>query len=245
MGDPVVHFDLNGPDPELAAAFYSKLFDWHTRAVPGGYILIDTHAGTGINGGFSQVADQPPSSVFYVEVEDVQGALDKAESAGAKTVVPRTVIPDLVTYAVFLDPQGNAVGLVQGDQGDGGGPSAGGSPPVAWFELQCADPASAWALYRDLFGWDIEGHEGEFAYGEIDTGGGRGIRGGIGSSPDGQPHVNLYAMVDDLPGYLERAESLGGKAVVQPMEVDSTTSIAMIADPQGTTFGLYSRRDQR
>ena len=53
--------------------------------------------------------------------------------------------------------------------------------------------------------------------------------------------MNLYARVDDLPKYLERAESLGGKATLPPMDVGEGTSIAMFADPQGTWFGLYRR----
>ena len=76
-------------------------------------------------------------------------------------------------------------------------------------------------------------------HGAIDTGG-AGARGGIGSTPDGQPHVTIYALVDDLQKYLERAESLGGKTIMQPMQVDEHTHIAVFVDPQATTFGLYS-----
>jgi predicted enzyme related to lactoylglutathione lyase len=77
----------------------------------------------------------------------------------------------------------------------------------------------------------------------VDTGAGQGSAGGIGSSPDGNPHVNLYARVDDAKKYLKRAESLGGKAIMQPTEVGAGTTIAMLQDPQGTTFGLYVHRD--
>ena len=49
---------------------------------------------------------------FYVQVEDPQAALDKAESLGGKTVLPVMTIPDTVTLALFADPEGHVVGLV-------------------------------------------------------------------------------------------------------------------------------------
>jgi len=45
MGNPVTWFEINGPQPEQTAKFYAELFGWETQPVPGGYILIDTHAG--------------------------------------------------------------------------------------------------------------------------------------------------------------------------------------------------------
>jgi len=67
---------------------------------------------------------------------------------------------------------------------------------------------------------------------------GGGIGGGIGSRPDGGPHVNVYAHGDDLQKYLERAEALGGKTVMPRMDMEHI-SFAMLSDPQGSTFGLY------
>src|SRR5205807_10575027 len=97
----------------------------------------------------------------------------------------------------------------------------------------------AWEFYAGLFGWKIEGDPStQFVHGGVDTGG--GIRGGIGGSPDGLPHVALYASLGDLQTYLDRAQSLGGAATMPPMQVDEHTRIAMFTDPQGTSFGIYS-----
>jgi predicted enzyme related to lactoylglutathione lyase len=76
-------------------------------------------------------------------------------------------------------------------------------------------------------------------HGSFDTGGSVGARGGIGSSPDGEPRVDIYAAVDDLAKYLERAAGHGGTVVMPAMKVDDETEIAMFNDPQGGTFGLY------
>src|SRR3989442_284953 len=97
-------------------------------------------------------------------------------------------------------------------------------------------PKALWSFYRDRFGWEIhEGGTEQFLYGEVH---GEGIGGGIGSTPDGGPHVNVYAHVDDLHKYLERAETLGGKTVMPPRDMQDI-SFAMLADPQGSVFGLY------
>ncbi len=50
---------------------------------------------------------------FYVQVDDLDAYLKKAESLGGRTVVPPTEIPNMVTFAMFSDPDGNAVGLVK------------------------------------------------------------------------------------------------------------------------------------
>src|SRR5882672_10191121 len=72
MGNPVVHFEINGPDDELVAKYYSELFGWHIQQIPGmEYATIDTHGGAGINGGIGR-SEQAYSSIV-VETDDVQG----------------------------------------------------------------------------------------------------------------------------------------------------------------------------
>ena len=119
-----------------------------------------------------------------------------------------------------------------------GGVSKGDGSPVDWWEILGPDPKALWSFYRDLFGWEIEeGGTEESRYGQVSQ---EGTGGAIGSSPDGGPHVNLYARVDDLHKYLERAESLGGKTVMRAVpeltelalanggaDVDNCTAVAM------------------
>ena len=243
LGNPITWFEIIGPDPEKTAAFYAELFGWHTDAVEGGYITLDTHAGRGMNGGFTTPQGQAANrSIFYAEAADLQPLLDKAGSLGGRTVMPVTEIADIVTFAVFADPWGNHIGLMKGD-GSGSPVSAGDNPPIDWVEIGCAEPEKAWDFYRDLFGWTIEGdmsgEDGAPVHGSFDTGAPVGARGGIGSSPDGEARVDIYAAVDDLAKYLERAAGLGGSIVMPAMKVDEETEIAMFTDPRGGTFGLY------
>src|SRR5437588_7382578 len=248
MADPVVWFEVTGRDPEGAAKFYGELFGWHAQPIPDmDYLPVDTHAGRGINGGFGKSQEgQPPSVTFYAVVPDPQAALDKAESLGATTVMPVTEVPDIVTFAIFSDPQGAMVGILKGqvDQDEGAGPSPGDGAAVGWFEILVREPEKAWEFYGALFGWNVHRSEGgDMVYGEIHDEGGHGISGGIGATPDGQPHVNLYADVDDVQKFLEKAEALGASTLMPPMDVGEGTTIAMFGDPQGTWFGLYRRSE--
>lgn len=238
MGYPVVHFEINTSDGPSLATFYAELFGWHLETMPEmSYTVVDTH-GEGINGGIG-TSEQGQFVTFYVEVPDPQAALDKAETLGAKTVVPVTEIPNVVTFALFADPQGNTIGVVKGD-GSQAPETGGDNPGVGWFEVLGPDAKALWKFYRELFGWTIKEGGGEgFLYGEVDTGAGRGIPGGIGSGPQGEPHVTVYAGVPDVQAFLTKAESLGGKTARPVTDVGEGTTIAAINDPQGNVFGLF------
>ena len=115
MPNPVVHWEIQSKDPEKVQEFYSKLFNWHVDSNnPMNYGMVDTHSEEGINGGIGPSCGEPSRVIFYVQVEDLQAYLDKAESLGGKTVMPPTEIPDVVTIAIFSDPEGNTIGLVKG-----------------------------------------------------------------------------------------------------------------------------------
>jgi hypothetical protein len=95
------------PDDQPLITFYRQLFSWDLQAMPGGgYTLIDTRGGGGINGGIGKSQTGEPWSTFYIEADDLQAVLDRAESMGAKTAMPVTDFGGMVTIAMFTDPDG-------------------------------------------------------------------------------------------------------------------------------------------
>lgn len=120
MGNAVVHFEVNVRDTKRAREFYTTLFDWTIDTNnPIQYGMVTTGLATGIGGGISEPAiGAPPGATFYVQVEDVKAYLDKAVRLGGEVVVPETVIPDMVTFGMFADPEGNVIGMVKGPQSD-------------------------------------------------------------------------------------------------------------------------------
>jgi uncharacterized protein len=111
-GHPVVHWEINARDPKALHGFYAALFGWKINADnPMGYGLVTAGSG-GINGGIGP-AQGVPGVTFYVRVPDLDAALRKAADLGGSTVVPPTHIPNMVTFAVFTDPQGNRIGIIK------------------------------------------------------------------------------------------------------------------------------------
>jgi predicted enzyme related to lactoylglutathione lyase len=109
MGQPVVHFEIGCRDQAKTEAFFADLFGWSIqRAGPAS--LIDTGGG-GINGHITALGHEPHHYVtVYVQVDDLNASLRKAESLGGKTLVPPVEIPT-GTFAWFADPDGNGIGL--------------------------------------------------------------------------------------------------------------------------------------
>ena len=110
MGQPVVHFEIGCRDSGKTADFFAKMFGWQMQAM-GPATMIDTAAGSGIQGHISALGHEPHNyTIVYVQVDNVQGYLDKATGLGGKTLVPPVEIPT-GTFAWLADPEGNTVGL--------------------------------------------------------------------------------------------------------------------------------------
>lgn len=134
MGQPVVHFEIVGRDGERLKGFYSELFGWDAVGVEANpaYGRVDREEnlnaeGVGISGAISSVPDRSSSTwqgphrdegyeghvTFYVEVSDVEGALQEAERLGGKRMLGPDQIPNGPEIGAFTDPEGNMLGLVK------------------------------------------------------------------------------------------------------------------------------------
>ena len=124
MGQPVVHFEVTGNEPEKLRSFYGEMFDWEfdttSPVAPevseaGNYGFVDRYTagdGTGIRGGVGGGRDYRGHAIFYVAVPDVEAALQAAERLGGKRVLGPAKNPgnDLV-IGHFTDPEGNLIGV--------------------------------------------------------------------------------------------------------------------------------------
>jgi predicted enzyme related to lactoylglutathione lyase len=110
---------------------------------------------------------------------------------------------------------------------------------VKWFEVLGKDGPALRSFYGDLFGWQFNDAPGDMDYGMVDGGEG-GISGGVGTNPEGAGYATFYAEVDDVQAALDKAQSLGGRPVVGPMQVPNGPVVGMFADPEGHTVGVYA-----
>jgi predicted enzyme related to lactoylglutathione lyase len=115
--------------------------------------------------------------------------------------------------------------------------------PVVHFEILGKDGKKLQDFYRQLFGWKIDANN-PMQYGLVEPGIGgpeAGVGGGIAQAQDGKPMVTIYVQVVDLNESLAKAESLGGTAVMQPIDVPGGPTIAVFADPEGNVIGLIKQ----
>lgn len=119
MGYPVVHFEVIGKDAAALRTFYATAFGWKfdhpiEAANVQEYAVAHPEGGTGIDGGIGRAPDGYDGHVtFYIGVPDAAEALRTIESAGGKTMMAPQQVPGGPTIALFTDPEGHTVGLVQ------------------------------------------------------------------------------------------------------------------------------------
>jgi predicted enzyme related to lactoylglutathione lyase len=113
MAAPVVHFEITASNANTSKEFYSKLFDWSFQTHEGfDYHLVGPASDKSIGGGLGPVqGDQTPMLTVYIQVDDLQKYLDRAENLGGKTTLPPTPIPGVGSCAMFTDPDGLIIGL--------------------------------------------------------------------------------------------------------------------------------------
>ena len=111
MPNPVVHFEIGCTDRARTQKFFTDLFGWKIDSGPAG--AIDTGSSQGIPGHITSLGHEPQHyTTFYVEVDDIQSALDKAVALGGKKLVGPVKLPT-GAFAWFSDPDGNMIGLLK------------------------------------------------------------------------------------------------------------------------------------
>jgi len=107
---PIVFFDLASPKVEELKAFYADLFGWKSDST--GQLTLPITAP--LPSAFRQ---DPSEKRIYIGVADVAKKLDEIKSRGGTIDVPRFEVRGVAVLALFKDPAGNAMGLVEMQNG--------------------------------------------------------------------------------------------------------------------------------
>ncbi|HJR37310.1 MAG TPA: VOC family protein [Nocardioidaceae bacterium] len=123
MTGRVVHFEIPFEDGDRARGFYADVFGWNIMNMPEmNYTMVSTGPTDEqgppsepgfINGGMLQRDAPVGSPVIVVDVEDIDGSLEKIEKLGGTTVLAKQAVADMGFSAYFKDPEGNLMGLWQ------------------------------------------------------------------------------------------------------------------------------------
>ena len=123
MAQPVVHFEIIGKNPRQLHSYYGDLFGWQFStpspvaedvSEPDSYGFVDllaTEDGTGIRGGVGGGANFDSHAIFYVEVPDVEAALQRAAQLGGTRVMGPARSPSGLVVGHFTDPEGTLIGV--------------------------------------------------------------------------------------------------------------------------------------
>lgn len=108
---------------------------------------------------------------------------------------------------------------------------------IVHFEIIGKDGKKLQEFYSKMFDWNVDANN-PMNYGLVSADQ-SGLGGGISNGMDpNSSYVTIYAEVPDLAAALKKAESLGGKTVMEPMAVPGGPEIAMFSDPEGNMIGL-------
>jgi uncharacterized protein len=109
--------ELASKDPAASVKFYAQLAGFTESKMDmgdmGTYHVLES-GGQGRAGIMAQqMPQQPHAWLPYVQVASADQTADKAKRLGATVVVPPTDIPNVGRFAIFVDGQGAATGILQ------------------------------------------------------------------------------------------------------------------------------------
>ncbi len=111
MSNPIVFFDIAGPDEKALRDFYNRVFDWPCGST-GEFAPGNAQPLAG------NIRQDPKETVLYIGVQDVAVTLTQISEAGGTVDVPRFEVPGVAILGLFFDPAGNRVGLVEMANGE-------------------------------------------------------------------------------------------------------------------------------
>ena len=246
--------ELATSDQDAAKKFYHALFGWSINDFPmgqAGVYTIFRIDGRDVAAGCTLQPDQkaanvPPHWMIYIAVANADQSAATASSLGGKVLAPAFDVMQAGRMAVIQDPTGAIFCLWQPKNTPGVGITD--EPNTfCWADLVTSDPERAKQFYSGLFGWQI-------VTGEKDTSGYLHIKNGehfIGGippvrqqGPKTPPHWMSYFAVADVDQTAGKAQGLGARIFVPPMDIPGAGRMAVVADPQGAAFALFKSARQ-
>lgn len=248
-----VWHDLMTSDVAAAKKFYGALLGWtfeNNEHGPYEHVM----SGGKMIGGMMKWDQSPPSWLGYVSVESVDDVVSSATKLGGKVYSPARDIPNTGRFAVLADPQGGVFAPFKDAGMHPEEPETNARPAVGtfcWDELTTRDPAAAAKFYSTLFGWGTQtvpmAGFGNYTLlkrtGVKDEMGEDKNAGGIMQLPPNAPYPPFwmhYIAVADADATARRLRELGGKVMMDPMDIPDVGKFFPAMDPQGATVAFLA-----
>lgn len=205
-------------------------------------------------GARSDYADLPLQWMPHIQVADVAGSVQRALTLGGSEVMHQKDDDGASQWAVLLDPNGAAFGLIpvvtpEEMSPENGEVSTEATPAVghiAGLDITVANADVICEFYRDVVGWsvqELEMEDGDGRYADYfmlaaDGTPAGGVCHARGANTGLPPVWMIYLPVGDLAESLRRVESEGGKVIKTQRGDDGDYVYAAIQDPVGAYLGL-------
>jgi predicted enzyme related to lactoylglutathione lyase len=109
----IVHWEIQSQDPGKLHEFYTDAFGWKIDTNNSmNYGLVASRGREGIDGGIGGSSTPGSRVTVYASVPSIPPVLERIKSLGGTTVMPRTDVGPVI-MALYLDPEGNLMGLLE------------------------------------------------------------------------------------------------------------------------------------
>lgn len=115
MPHPIVHIELSAKDHGEAGSWYADVFGWETQGFPEMDYTTASYGSDTTGLGFNPVGDENPAGrvLVYIGTDDLAASVAKVKEKGGEIVLESFEIPTVGTMAMFKDPTGNLMALMQ------------------------------------------------------------------------------------------------------------------------------------
>lgn len=208
----------------------------------------------GVGARSAEYAHLPLQWMPHIQVADVARSVERALELGGSEAVHARGDDGTSQWAVLLDPNGAAFGLIPvvsadeipSSEGEAARDGAASIGCISWLDLTVADASATRDFYQEVVGWSVEEVAMEDAgerYADYRVLGGdgnpaagirhaRGVNGGL------PPVWMLHLPVDDLAESLRRVREEGGKIIQETTGDDGGYASAVVEDPVGACLAL-------
>ena len=251
----ILSADITVPQHERVVRFYARVLStgenplWREDLMNNRGIPI-----IGVGARSAEYADLPLQWMPHIQVADVARSVERALELGGSEALHARGDDGTSQWAVLLDPNGAAFGLipvvskdeVSSSEGAASRDAAASIGCISWLDLTVANASASRDFYQKVVGWsvqDVEMEDTSERYADYSMLGDDGnpaagvchARGGNLGLP---PVWILYLPVGDLAESLRRVQAEGGKLIKKTTGADGGYSYAVVQDPVGACLAL-------
>ncbi len=253
----ILSADIAVPELELELSFYRQVLT--TGLNPLWRPDLTNNRGTpviGLGARSPEYQALPIQWMPHIQVADVAASVACALKLGGKSVLHAKGDDGKSQWAVLLDPNNAAFGLIpvipadsSADPGQKiGHDAADAFGSISWLNLTVPDADASQHFYCQVVGWssqaiekqDDEDSSSDYNMNCADGRPAAGICQARGATPDVPPVWLIFLPVGDLPNSLRRVRELGGEVVAETNKSDKPRTYVVVRDPVGACLALVA-----